>query len=90
MRSCALAAVALALLAGCDRTPAPSGPAKAHRVLDTTAQPEDTVRVRGDHTQRLQAFLRTRYGDKAVLDAPWKDAWEDTEVEALRPVWGDL
>lgn len=86
MRSYALAAVALALLAGCDRTPAPSAPAKAHRVLDTTAQPEDTVRIRGDHTQRLQAFLRTRYGDKAVLDAPWKDAWEDTEVEALRPV----
>ncbi|MET4680969.1 hypothetical protein ABIA72_002627 [Stenotrophomonas rhizophila] len=86
MRSCALAVVSLVLLAGCDRTPAPSGPAKAHPVLDTTAQPEDTVRVRGDHIQRLQAFLRTRYGDKAVLDAPWKDAWEDTEVEALRPV----
>ena len=86
MRLYALAVVALVLLAGCDRTPAPSGPAKAHRVLDTTAQPEDTVRVRGDQTQRLQAFLRTRYGNKAVLDAPWKDEWEDTEVEALRPV----
>lgn len=86
MRLYALAVVALVLLAGCDRTPAPSGPAKAHRVLDTTAQPEDTVRVRGDQTQRLEAFLRERYGDKAVLDAPWKDDWEDTEVEAMRPV----
>lgn len=86
MRSWALAGVALALLAGCDRTPAASEPTKPHRVLDTTAQPEDTVRVRGDHAQRLQAFLRTRYGDKAVLDAPWKDAWEDAEVETLRPV----
>ncbi|MCW6027798.1 hypothetical protein K4043_07210 [Stenotrophomonas sp. SRS1] len=86
IRSWALAGVALALLAGCERTPASSEPAKPHRVLDTTAQPEDTVRVRGDHTQRLLAFLRTRYGDKAALDAPWKDAWEDTEVEALRPV----
>ncbi|MCS4278136.1 hypothetical protein [Stenotrophomonas rhizophila] len=86
IRSWALAGVALALLAGCERTPASSEPAKPQRVLITTPQPEDIVRVRGDHTQRLLAFLRTRYGDKAVLDAPWKDAWEDTEVEALRPV----
>ncbi len=86
IRSWALAGVALALLAGCERTPASSEPAKPQRVLNTTPQPEDIVRVRGDHTQRLLAFLRTRYGDKAVLNAPWKDAWEDTEVEALRPV----
>jgi len=86
IRSWALAGVALALLAGCERTPASSEPAKPQRLLDTTPQPEDIVRVRGDHTQRLLAFLRTRYGDKAVLDVPWKDAWEDTEVEALRPV----
>lgn len=86
IRSWALAGVALALLAGCERTPASSKPAKPQRLLDTTPQPEDIVRVRGDHTQRLLAFLRTRYGDKAVLDVPWKDAWEDTEVEALRPV----
>jgi len=86
IRSWALAGVALALLAGCERTPASSEPAKPQRVLNTTPQPEDIVRVRGDHTQRLLAFLRTRYGDKAGLDAPWKDAWEDTEVEALRPV----
>ncbi len=81
-------AVAAGLL-GCTPASEPgasSEPAKPHRVLDTTAQPEDTIRVRGDHTQRLQAFLRLRYGDKAALDAPWEDAWEDTEVEALRPV----
>lgn len=86
MRSWVLAGVALALLAGCDRKPVSSVPAKPHRVLDTTAQAEDTFRVRGDRTQRLQGFLRLRYGNKAVLDAPWKDDWEDTEVEALRPV----
>ncbi len=87
-----LAAVVMAVAAGllgCTPASEPgasSEPAKPHRVLDTTAQPEDTIRVRGDHTERLQAFLRLRYGDKAALDAPWKDAWEDTEVEALRPV----
>lgn len=87
-----LAAVVMAVAAGllgCTPASEPgasSEPAKPHRVLNTTAQPEDTIRVRGDHTERLQAFLRLRYGDKAALDAPWKDAWEDTEVEALRPV----
>lgn len=87
-----LAAVVMAVAAGllgCTPASEPgasSEPAKPHRVLDTTAQPEDTIHVRGDHAERLQAFLRLRYGDKAALDAPWKDAWEDTEVEALRPV----
>ncbi|MEN5264785.1 hypothetical protein [Stenotrophomonas sp. TWI587] len=86
MRSWALAGVVLALLAGCDRPPAASGPGKPHRVLRTTVLVEDMIYVRGDANQRLLAFLRKRYGDAALLDAPWKEDWEDTEVEALRPV----
>jgi hypothetical protein len=86
MRSWALAGVALALLAGCDRTPAASEPRKPHRVLRTTVLVEDMIYLRGDANQRLLAFLRKRYGDAALLGAPWKGDWEDTEVEALRPV----
>lgn len=86
MRSGLLAAAVLALLAGCDRTPAASGPGKPHRVLRTTVLVEDMIYVRGDANQRLLAFLRKRYGDASLLDAPWKGDWEDTEVEALRPV----
>lgn len=86
IRSWALAGVALALLAGCDRTPAAPDPDTPRRVLRTTALVEDMIYVRGDANQRLLAFLRKRYGDTALLDAPWKGDWEDTEVEALRAV----
>jgi hypothetical protein len=86
MRSWALAGVALALMVGCDRTPAASEPGKPHRVLRTTVPVEDMIYVQGDANQRLLAFLRKRYGDAALLGAPWKGDWEDTEVEALRPV----
>lgn len=75
-----------ALLAGCgNRAPAPE-PGKPRRVLDSTAEVVDTLHLGGSHEQRLLAFLRSRYGAAARLDAPWQDQWDDTDVQALRPV----
>ncbi|AHY57423.1 hypothetical protein [Stenotrophomonas rhizophila] len=86
LRPFALASALLVLLAGCgDATPA-SEPGKPRRVLDSTAQVEDTLQVSGTADQRLLGFLHARYGDNARLDAPWQDQWDDTEVEAQRPV----
>ncbi len=86
LRPSALAAALLVLLAGCgDATPS-SNAGKPRRVLDSTAQVEDALEVSGTADQRLLGFLHARYGDNARLDAPWQDQWDDTEVEALRPV----
>lgn len=75
-----------ALLAGCSEPPPATDPGKPRRVLDTTVKAEDTLYPAGTHEQRLQAFLRDRYGANARLDAAWQDQWDDTEVEAQRPV----
>lgn len=81
-----LLAVLSALLAGCSDPPPANAPGKPRRVLDTTVKAEDTLYPAGTHEQRLQAFLRARYGANARLDAAWQDQWDDTEVEAQRPV----
>lgn len=81
-----LVAVLSALLAGCSEPPPANAPVKPRRALDTTVKVEDTLYPAGTHEQRLQAFLRARYGANARLDAAWQDQWDDTEVEAQRPV----
>ena len=85
-RRFALAVGLSALLAGCSAPPPPADPGKPRRVLDSTVQVEDTLYLPGTHEERLQAFLRYRYGANARLDAAWQDQWDDTEVEAQRPV----
>ncbi len=80
-----LLALALpALLAGCGDPPAVND--KPRRVLDSTVAVEDTLYPSGTDEQRLLAFLHDRYGAGARLDGPWQDPWDDTEVQAQRPV----
>lgn len=80
-----LLALALpALLAGCGDPPAVND--KPRRVLDSTVAVEDTLYPSGTDEQRLLAFLRDRYGASAHLDAPWHGPWDDTDVQAQRPV----
>lgn len=86
LRPLALATAMLPLLAGCDATAPAAKSAKPRRVLDTSAKVEEVLYLSGTHEERLLAFLRKRYGDNAGLTEPWTDTWEDTEVEAQRPV----
>lgn len=73
-----------ALLAGCGDPPAANDTPR--RVLDSTAAVEDTLYPSGTDAQRLLEFLRDRYGASARLDAPWQGPWDDTDVQAQRPV----
>ncbi|MCF7750613.1 hypothetical protein KQ945_07635 [Bacillus subtilis subsp. subtilis] len=86
LRALAAATALLPLLAGCDATAPAAERAKPRRVLDTTANVEEVLYLSGTHEERLLAFLRKRYGDNAGLVEPWTDTWDDTEVEAQRPV----
>lgn len=72
------------LLAGCGDPPAVND--KPRRLLDSTVTVEDTLYPSGTHEQRLLEFLRDRYGASARLDAVWQDRWDDTDVQAQRPV----
>ncbi|RFF44979.1 hypothetical protein [Xanthomonas campestris] len=66
-RSHALAALlaAAALLGGCKQAPAPT----AAPATKAPATPAATSHL--SRTARLEAFVRTRYGDKASLSADW-------------------
>ena len=66
-RSHALAALlaAAALLGGCKQAPAPT----AAPATKAPATPAATPHL--SRTARLEAFVRTRYGDKASLSADW-------------------
>jgi len=82
----ALATALLVLLAGCTNSSSSANPTKPRRALDTSAPIEAMPHLRGTTEQRLLGFLQARYGDRARLEGAWQDQWEDTEVDAQRPV----
>lgn len=83
-----LALLSTALFAGCNPSsstaelPA-STPAK---VLDNSAPAAPAVLEEGERQQRVLAFLAQRYGPAASAKDAWRDNWDDTDVQALRPV----
>lgn len=83
-----LALLATALLAACSPSSStvelPAGkPAKA---LDNSAPAAAAVLEEGERQQRVLAFLAARYGPAASAKDAWRDNWNDTDVQAQRPV----
>lgn len=81
-----LAAGLPVLVAGCGDNAPIADAGKPRRTLDSSVRVEQAVYVSGTPEQRLLGFLHARYGDNATLDGTWKDRWQDTEVDAERPV----
>ncbi|MGV8960012.1 MAG: hypothetical protein ACOH1V_06460 [Stenotrophomonas sp.] len=79
-----LAAVALA---ACNSETPPAAARKTVRILDNQAPAAPAaVLDEGERQRRVLAFLSERYGASASGSDAWADQWNDTEVQALRPV----